>query len=180
MSKPQLLDRQNQAAQHARPLGAPLSVRSGAREPRYADESELLRACPMCGSGSPPVVWPDTRCAGCESPLALPLDPVAHSHDKLLRRGALRRGRDHLARMHTTWPSVAVAVRWRDLSLTGLSLISALPLAPGHRIRVIDEGFDGVAELVGCVAHGRLYQLHGRLLSAMYLRSSGVFVSIKA
>ncbi|MBL0148185.1 MAG: hypothetical protein IPP87_05390 [Ideonella sp.] len=160
-------------------LGAALPVRSGTRAPR-GDDGPVLRACPMCGSGSPPRVWPDTRCAGCDSPLAMPLDPVAHSQDKLQRRGALRRDRDHLARMHIGWPSAAVPVRWRDLSLTGLSLICEQPVPLGCRIRVIDEGFDGVAEVVGCAAQGRYHQLHGRLLSAMYLRSSGVFVSIKA
>ena len=44
----------------------------------------------------------------------------------------------------------------------------AADLPAGSRVRVIDEGFDGVAEVLGCVPQGRLYQLHGRLLTAMF------------
>lgn len=168
-------------AQSPGATGRPLPVRGAARERRdEIDGATLQRACPMCGNGSPPVVWPNSRCAGCDGPLALPMDPEAQSQDRRGRRGAVRRDRDHLARMHTGWPSVAEPVRWRDLSLTGVSLICEAPVAAGRRVRVIDEGFDGVAEVLECVPQGRFYQLHGRLLSAMFVRSSGVFVSIKA
>ena len=137
--------------------------------------------CPLCGSGAPPQLWPHSRCAGCDSPLALPLDPEAHGHDRHHgRRGALRCERDHLARLHVGWPSHAVPVRWRDLSLTGLGVITEEPVALGRRIRVVDAGFDGVAEVMRCDRQGKLFTVHARLLSAMFVQASGVFIRIKA
>ena len=161
-------------------LEGPLLVRSGSRSGAGADPLELSRACPLCGSGAPPQVWSHTRCAGCDSPLALPMDPEAHGQGLLGRRGALRCERDHLARLHVGWPSDSVPVRWRDLSLTGLSVITEAPVALGRCVRVMDAGFDGLAEVMRCERHGRLFHLHAKLLRANFVQASGVFVRVKA
>jgi hypothetical protein len=169
-------------------LGTPLRVRSGARagesaqglRPPVDDIVDVPQPCPLCGSGAPPKVWAHSRCANCDSPLALPLDPEAHGQDRQGRRGALRCERDHLARLHLGWPSESVPVRWRDLSLTGLSVIAEGPVPVGRRIRVIDAGFDGVAEVIRCERQGKLHTVHARLLTAMFVQASGVFVRVRA
>jgi hypothetical protein len=142
---------------------------------------ESLRRCALCQH---PVVLtgqPDARCPACHSPLgALPGHDAAATHDILGRRGAVRRDQSHVALIHVGWPSPPLAVRWRDLSLTGLSLYVPLPVPPGARLRLIDSAIDGVAEVVRCRPQGRVHVLHARLLTAQLLQATGVFVSTSA
>lgn len=154
-----------------------LRVRRGVRA---APLPEPGPPCPMCGNGAPPQVLASSRCAGCDSPLAPPLDPLSLDRQGPGRRGALRCERDHLAQLHVGWPSAAMAVRWRDLSLTGLSVLAEAPVAPGQRVRVIDPGFDGVAQVLRCEPEGRYFALHGRLITAQFMQAHGVFVRVKA
>lgn len=142
---------------------------------------ESLRRCALCQH---PVVLtgqPDARCPACHSPLgALPGHDAASAHDILGRRSAVRRDQSHVALIHVGWPSPPVAVRWRDLSLTGLSLFVPMPVPPGGRLRLIDSAIDGVAEVVRCRPQGLVHVLHARLLTAQLLQATGVFISATA
>ena len=95
-------------------------------------------------------------------------------------RGSVRRDRSQVATLSIGWPAQPVPVRWRDLSLTGLSVYIAQPLAPGQVVRVVDAALDVVAEVVSCRASGRAWTVHARLLGAIFLQTAGVFVSAKA
>lgn len=142
---------------------------------------EALRRCALCQHPVVLTAQPDARCSACHSPLAaLPGHDGAAAHDVLGRRGAVRRDQSHVALIHVGWPSPAVAVRWRDLSLTGLSLYVPLPVAIGQRLRLIDSAIDGVAEVVRCRPQGRVQVLHARLLTAQLLQATGVFISATA
>ncbi len=141
---------------------------------------EALRRCALCQHPVVLTAQPDARCPACHSPLAaLPGHDVA-GHDVLSRRGAVRRDQSHVALIHVGWPSLPVAVRWRDLSLTGLSLYVPLPVPAGQRLRLIDSAIDGVAEVVRCRPQGRVQVLHARLLTAQLLQATGVFISTSA
>ena len=122
----------------------------------------------------------DARCPVCHSPLAALPGHDSAALDLLGRRGAVRRDQGHVALIHIGWPAPAVAVRWRDLSLTGLSLYVPLPIVPGQRLRLIDSAIDGVAEVVRCRPQGRVQVLHARLLTALLLQATGVFISTTA
>ena len=142
---------------------------------------EALRRCALCQHPVVLTAQPDARCPACHSPLAaLPGHDGAAAHDVLGRRGAVRRDQSHVALIHVGWPSPAVAVRWRDLSLTGLSLYVPLPVAIGQRLRLIDSAIAGVAEVVRCRPQGRVQVLHARLLTAQLLQATGVFISATA
>ena len=138
--------------------------------------------CPLCRH---PVVLsqrPDARCPACHSPLALlpEADSLVHPGQSGSRRAAVRRDQSHVALMHLGWPSPPLPVRWRDLSLTGLSLFAPQPLTPGQRLRLSDNVLEVVAEVVGCRPQGRLHVVHARLLTAVLLQATGVFVSAQA
>ena len=142
---------------------------------------EALRRCALCQHPVVLTAQPDARCPACHSPLAaLPGHDGAAAHDVLGRRGAVRRDQSHVALIHVGWPSPAVAVRWRDLSLTSLSLYVPLPVPAGQRLRLIDSAIDGVAEVVRCRPQGRVQVLHARLLTAQLLQATGVFISATA
>jgi len=146
--------------------------------------------CPLCTQAFAGPLRPDSRCTQCHSPLAsLPgsglqgQDLPAHelpTHDLPARRGAVRRDQSHVALVHVGWPSPALPVRWRDLSLTGLSFYAPQALPIGQRLRLIDSALEGVVEVVGCRAQGRVFTVHARLLTALLMQATGVFVSAQA
>ena len=136
--------------------------------------------CPLCLQPFGALPRPDSRCAQCHSPLAVLPGPGSQGHELLGRRGAVRRDQGHVALVHVGWPSPALPVRWRDLSLTGLSFYAPQALPPGQRLRLIDSVIEGVVEVVGCRPQGRVFTVHARLLTALLLQSVGVFVSAQA
>jgi hypothetical protein len=155
----------------------PLAMPAGALVPGLL---EALRRCALCQHPVVLTAQADARCPACHSPLgALPGHDSA-AFDLLGRRGAVRRDQSHVALIHVGWPSSPVAVRWRDLSLTGLSLYVPFPVPAGARLRLIDSAIDGVAEVVRCRPQGRVQVLHARLLTAQLLQATGVFISTTA
>lgn len=139
------------------------------------------RPCPLCALPGPHHPRPDSRCTRCHAPLAALPVPGSQAHELLGRRGAVRRDRQHVASLQVGWPGQPVPVRWRDLSLTGLSLYTPAALTPGQRVHLIDGALEAVAEVVDSHrAQGPWHLMHGRLISAMLLQPTGVFVSARA
>lgn len=136
--------------------------------------------CPLCQRPVSARILPDSRCPACHSPLARLPGTSPQGHELLGRRGAVRRDQSHVALVHVGWPSPALPVRWRDLSLTGLSFYAAQPILAGQTLRLIDSALEGVVQVVGCRAQGRVFAVHARLLTALLLQTTGVFVSAQA
>ena len=141
---------------------------------------QALRRCALCQHPVVLTAQPDARCPACHSPLAALPGHDSGAQAMLGRRAAVRRDQSHVAQVHIGWPSSPLTVRWRDLSLTGLSLYVPQPVAVCQRLRLIDSAIDGVAEVVGCRPQGRVQVLHARLLTAALLQSTGVFISTSA
>ena len=139
-----------------------------------------VHRCALCQEPFAGALRSDSRCAVCRSPLAVLPGFGAQAHELFGRRGAVRRDRSHVALVHLGWPSPALPVRWRDLSLTGLSFYAPHAIAPGQRLRLIDSAIEGVVEVVGCRIQGRIHTVHARLLTALLLQATGVFVSAQA
>lgn len=135
------------------------------------------RACPFCRRPLPAVVHMDTRCAGCDSPLFR--RPSMDRGELFGRRGSPRNARAMAATLRLPARPGDHVARLRDLSLSGLSLLSPVPAPERSAMRVLTSGFDGVAVVVSCRRVGDSYQLHGELLTLQLLRSQGVFVSAK-
>jgi hypothetical protein len=171
--------------QRVRDRAAASKARAAAAEARAADapaaeEVVVETGCPVCRFPLPQPIHLDTRCIHCDAPLAsLPANDAA-AHELFGRRGSVRRDRTQVATMFVGWPSTRMPVRWRDLSLTGLSVYSAQPVAVGQTVRVVDSALDVVARVVSCRASGRAWSVHGRLLTAIFTQTAGVFVSAKA
>jgi hypothetical protein len=165
----------------SRPGGAASASRADVAQPQpVAGAAWRAHCCALCQQAFAGALRPDSRCANCQSPLAALPGPGAQGHELLGRRSAVRRDQSHVALVHLGWPSAALPVRWRDLSLTGLSFYAPQAIAPGRRLRLIDSVIDGVIEVVGCRTQGRVFTVHGRLLTALLLQATGVFVSAQA
>jgi hypothetical protein len=136
--------------------------------------------CPVCRASLPATIHLETRCVHCDAPLAsLPANDSA-AHELFGRRGSVRRDRSQVATMYVGWPATRMPVRWRDLSLTGLSVYCAQPIAIHQTVRVVDAALDVVAQVVSCRTSGQAWTVHGRLLTAIFTQTAGVFVSAKA
>ncbi|MCZ2291273.1 MAG: DnaJ domain-containing protein [Burkholderiales bacterium] len=135
------------------------------------------RCCPYCRRSLPSAVHADTRCSNCGSPLFR--RPAADRGELFGRRRSPRNARPIGATLRLPGVAGDHAVRLRDLSLGGLSLLSPLPAAPRSAMRVMTAGFDGVAVVVGCQRQAEGWLLHGELLTLQLLRQQGVYVSTK-
>ncbi|MFT3818921.1 MAG: DnaJ domain-containing protein [Rubrivivax sp.] len=136
------------------------------------------RACPFCRHALPAALHADSRCAACDSPLF----PRPHfDRGELLgRRRSPRSARALAAALRLPGRPGDHPARLRDLSLSGLCLLSPLPAAERSAMRIVTADFDAVAVIVGCRRHGGDWLLHGELLTLRLLRSQGVFVSASA
>ena len=139
-----------------------------------------VAACALCGQAVSQPVRQDSRCSHCLSPLARLPEPSHAGQELFGRRGAVRRHQDLVAQVPLGWPAPALPVRWRDLSLSGLSFYAARPLPVGQRLRLIDSALEGVVEVVNCRAQGRVHTVHARWLTGLLLQTTGVFVSAQA
>ena len=134
--------------------------------------------CALCGYQAAAARRQDSRCSRCGSPLAPALAPGEGESNG--RRSAVRRDRRHAALVQVGWPAPLEPIRWHDLSLSGLSFVGNAPIAPGTAVRVFDEALEAVAEVLSCERDGSLYRVRARLLTVLFLRSKGVFVSDSA
>jgi len=134
--------------------------------------------CALCGHQALAARHQDSRCPRCGSPLA----PALAAGDAGVsgRRAAVRRDRRHAALVQVGWPAPLEPIRWHDLSLAGLSFVGNAPIAAGAAVRVFDEALEAVAEVVACERDGSLYRVRARLLTVLFLRARGVFVSASA
>ena len=84
------------------------------------------------------------------------------------------------ALLYQAWPSEVTDVRMRDLSLDGISVYCGCALPVHRTIRVVGAQFDVVAEIVKCRQVGKVFTLHGRLVTALFTSPAGGFVSTSA
>lgn len=136
--------------------------------------------CPLCRAELPARIEPATRCTTCGSPLAPAPQTAPGGPETGDRRATLRRDKSHAATLHVGWPSPGVAVRWRDLSLTGLSVYAPEPVALRQPIRVADLALEAVGLVVSCRSSGRVYSVHAKIVTLIFLQSAGTFVSARA
>ena len=140
----------------------------------------LARICPLCAHALPETLRANSRCTRCDSPLAPPPSPGTGGKELLGRRASARKGRNHAAIVYPRWNVSPIAVRMRDLSMSGLSLHATKPMAARQTFRIVDPDFEAVALVVSCRPAGSLYSIHASLLTIAFGKSAGVFVSATA
>lgn len=142
---------------------APLS--GGARLPARHE------FCPMCGQPGAGAA----ACTHCGAPLTPP--PRIDDPQEAGRRGSPRVERVETAVWQPADGGDPLAVRLQDLSFTGMSLDSLLPVPEGQIARVRAPNIDGVVQVVRCRREGADWRVHARLLTMRLLTRSGAFVS---
>lgn len=162
--------------------GAPPDTAADTRTHAGIDPSvwRIARICPLCTHALPAALRANTRCTRCDSPLAPPPSPGTGGKELLGRRASARKGRNHAAIVYPRWNVSPIAVRMRDLSMSGLSLHATKPMAARQTFRIVDPDFEAVALVVSCRPAGSLYSIHASLLTIAFGKSAGVFVSATA
>ncbi len=149
---------------------------------------QLDRCCPFCATrlpGTPRVALPGTprvasRCARCAAPIAPIAAPGPRRKELFGSRTSARISKTHEATMIVAPGSAPLAVRMRDLSLTGLSVHSPVRVEIHRAVHVIDAALEGVAVIVACRRRDAAYTLHAQLLTLQLREGAGVFVSARA
>lgn len=139
--------------------------------------SPRLRSCPFCGLPVPLKVGADTRCQRCDSPLA----PIAYdfraTRELFGRRSAPRVDKSCGVILQTCQAATPVAAVLHDLSLTGISVLTDAAVRAGDNIRIEAPGMESVAHVVKVQTRGGTTLVRACLLTALYNRNCGVFVS---
>ena len=65
----------------------------------------------------------------------------------------------------------------RDISLSGLGLITTTAVPDNTRVRIQSQDFEAIAMIIGSQRDGGEHLLHARLLSLALTRRTGVFMS---
>jgi curved DNA-binding protein CbpA len=162
-----------------RGTSAPAAPPPGAGGPdpaRWAADA----VCPFCRAGLPAVRSVETSCLGCGSPLQPPPGELEERPELIGRRRGPRFARSGGAALRLAGAAEDFTVRLRDLSFTGLSVESPRRLPVESVVRVRTDAFDAVALVVQCLAHGKSYRVHARLLTMRLHRRTGAFVSTPA
>jgi curved DNA-binding protein CbpA len=140
-----------------------------------------LRRCPLCSTAFAALAPKTPRCGHCGAPLTPAPSADCGDAELLGRRHSQRYSRVQDAMLHLPGVASPLNTRVKDLSLSGLALISSQAVEPGSALRVVANGFDAVARVVARRAHAQGFSVHAQLLTLQVLRApTGTFVSTKA
>lgn len=135
--------------------------------------------CPFCVAPLPRVIAVDTRCGGCEGPLAPIANRMTGARERIGRRTGVRVKKSDSACIYLQPGARATAARLRDLSSTGISLYTTVPVAIGATVRVVTDEIDVLASVVKVQVRERIHTVRAKLLTACFLNQAGVFVSMR-
>lgn len=153
----------------------PTPSAAGVCEPRPPPQS--LHACPFCGLAIPRRLEADSRCQRCESPLASIAYNFRATRELFGRRSAPRVDKNCAIILRTSPSATPVAAVLRDLSLTGISLLTRADVRRQATIRIEAPGVEAVAHVIKVQTREGASLVRACLLTALYSRKSGVFVS---
>jgi hypothetical protein len=144
------------------------------------DKPDVPGACPFRLASAPAGIEATTRCHRCDSPLAAPPSLAPGKNELFGRRATPRMSRSDGVTLMAGWQAPPRAAQLRDLSLSGLSVLTDIKIERDKVIRVVGPLFDILATVVSCRSDGRGVEVHALLLRAMFMRHKGVVVSVKA
>lgn len=147
---------------------------------RSTDRTDAAPACPFCQAPVTSKLRATARCERCESPLAPPPPRPTGKKELFGRRSVPRMSRSESLTLIPAWQSKARAAQLRDLSFTGVSLITDVKLERDQVIRILGPAFDVLAIVVNCRSIGRRVEVHASLLRAILGRTTGTVVSVTA
>jgi DnaJ domain len=160
--------------------GKPVSRnRGGVASAQSARPANGPGVCPFCHAIAAATIQANTRCHRCDSPLVPPPARPSAKNELFGRRAMPRMHRSDPVTLVEAWQTPIRAAQLRDLSMTGISIITDHRIERGQVIRIIGPLFDILATVVGCRSVGQRVEVSGSLLKAIFAKQKGVVVSVR-
>jgi hypothetical protein len=153
--------------------------RSGVAKPPAAQPPDVPGVCPFCRAIAAAAVQANSRCHRCDSPLAPPPARPSGKNELFGRRAVPRMHRSDPVTLVEAWQTPIRTAQLRDLSVTGISIITDHRIERQQVIRIIGPLFDILATVVGCRSIGQRVEVSGSLLKAIFAKQKGVVVSVR-
>ena len=170
----------DRSLQHER-TRSDLQARSSTVVREAVSRPDAQPGCLFCGADMPSTIYADARCRRCDSPLVPAPPRPARKCELFGRRSVPRIPKSDVATIYPGWQMQARSTRLRDLSTTGISMVTDIALQANQVIRVVGPLFDVLASVVSCRPNeDGSFVIHACLLSAIFAKQTGVFVSVAA
>ena len=135
--------------------------------------------CVFCGTDnqSAATINPSSTCANCGSPLC---PAEKHRLESEGQRAVARIARNHTVILFTSWPGNGIAAQTQDISLNGMRLSIAQPVAKGQLIKIDGNLLQAIGRVTRCdpVDNGS-YVLGVSFVTLRFTKVQGSFVSAK-
>jgi hypothetical protein len=153
--------------------------RAGSARAPAAQPASDPGVCPFCHAIAASTIQANTRCHRCDSPLVPPPAQPSGKNELFGRRAVPRMHRSDPVTLLEAWQAPTRAAQLRDLSVTGISIITDQRIERQQVIRIIGPLFDILATVVSCRTIGQHVEISGSLRTAIFARRKGVVVSVR-
>lgn len=153
--------------------------RAGAAKAPVAQRPDVTNVCPFCRAIARAAIQANSRCHRCDSPAAPPPARPSGRNELFGRRAMPRMQRSDPVTVVEAWQAPVRAAQLRDLSVTGISIITDQKIDRQQVIRIIGPLFDILATVVGYRSVGQRVEVSGSLLRAIFAKQKGVVVSVR-
>jgi len=154
--------------------------RSGWEENR-SHSAATQKSCLFCGTAVCHTQKVIKHCTRCESPLT-PAKMIRSDHLREIfgRRAAPRITKVGALIIYPNWPHTGYSARLRDLSPSGISLLTSYGARAGQILKFDSVNLKGIAHVVSVRAQGIHFSVHASFLTAEFASQAGVFVAERA
>jgi DnaJ domain len=142
--------------------------------------SPSQQRCHFCNTVHVVAPQASRYCNHCASPL-YPAQPIPNERLRELfgRRAAPRIAKSGAIIIYPSWPHVGYSARLRDLSPSGISILTEYGVRTGQIIKFDSAILKGIARVVSVRVNGTNFLVHASFLTAEFVTKAGVFVTEK-
>lgn len=145
-----------------------------------ADSPKALQQCLFCGTDLAFALRANKYCVHCESPLTVQPIPNARLRELFGRRAVPRIEKAGILDIYPSWPHAGYTARLRDLSPSGMSMLTEYGARTGHILKFNSKNLQGISCVVSVQAVGANFLVRASFLTVEFAAKSGVFVTEKA
>jgi curved DNA-binding protein CbpA len=157
--------------------------RQGAYRSNFEDKQQstaVKKRCLFCGTDTINTQKTNNTCSHCQSPLdraqSIPNDRLREIFG---RRSAPRIAKIGALIIYPHWPHAGFSARLRDLSPSGISLLTHYGARAGQILKFDSSNLKGVAHVVSVRSNGSHFSVHASFLAAEFVSKAGTFVAEK-
>jgi hypothetical protein len=148
------------------------------RESNKAYAAKAQHSCLFCGTELKFLAQRMRHCSNCGSPLNQMLIPD-RQRELIGRRRVPRVAKTGDLIIYPSWPHAGYTALLRDLSPSGISLLTEYNACPGQTLKVSSSSLNAVTRVISVHSNGKLLFIRGAFLTSEFTNKTGVFVAEK-